>query len=237
MKSVKVRIEKKILSEENYDKIWTIVDFKNMPKLNVLKAFSTLHKTNVIKRIKRGYYYCAKQTILGETSFDKINFAIAKIKDKSSFYCISGMNAYNQLGFTTQVANNITISCDAIARSYENIKYLNRKKPIDGGAIERIILDAIIDIKKIPDTTVEKSILQIKKLIKENKANLTSLLKSAIFEPPRVKSLIGAIAQEFDVDKKLLLKLKKSINPTSMIYLNTGNSLKFYEEWQIKPER
>lgn len=237
MTSTKTNVAKKILSDDNYEKIWSVDDFKKFDRPNVLKAFSDLQKENVIKRIKRGYYYRPKMTILGEITFDTYSLAIARIKKKSSFHCISGISGYNQIGLTTQVPNITEIACDCDARNYNNIVYLKRRKPVDGGAIERIILDSIIDIKTIPDTTVEKSILKIKDMIKNNKVSLFSLVKSAFYESPRVKAVIGAIAEEFEFDKKPLDKLKTSLNPVSMIYLNTGNALIYAKKWQIVPER
>ena len=88
--------------------------------------------------------------------------------EECDFYCISGLAGYNELGLTTQVPNNIVIACDYNLRSEDKIKYIYRKKPVNGGKTERIVLDAIIDIKTIPDTTIEKTINQIKILIKNN---------------------------------------------------------------------
>ena len=237
MVSTKTNIAKKILARDDYDKIWSVDDFKKFDRMNVLKAFSELQKEKVIKRIKRGYYYRSKQTILGETTFNSYGLAVAKIKKKSSFYCISGITGYNQIGLTTQVPNITVIATDGTARNYDNIIYLHRRKPVDGGAIERIVLDAVIDIKIIPDTSPEKSILKIKNMIKDGEVSLNSLVKSALLESPRVKAVIGAIAEEFDFDEKLLKKLKSSLNPVSVIYLNTGNALLHAKKWQIVAEK
>jgi hypothetical protein len=166
-----------------------------------------------------------------------MQLALSKAKSKCNFYCISGTAGYNELGLTTQVPNNIVIACDYNLRSEDNIKFIYRKKPINGGKAERIILDAIIDIKTIPDTTVEKTINQIKILIKNKKVSLKSLVKSAFYETTRVKSIIGAIAQEFDFDNNLLNKLKKTLNPLSMVYLNVGNTLLYAKNWQIRAEK
>lgn len=237
MHAVKVKIRKKIMSETNYEKIWSVSDFKNLPQTSVTKAFSDLYKERFIKRAKKGFYYRSKNTILGESSYNEIDLAISKVKNKCKFCCISGIAGYNELGFTTQVPNSIVIACDFNFRSDDKIKYIYRKKPIGGGNVERIVLDAIIDIKIIPDTTVEDTINRIKYLIEKNIVNLTSLVKSAFYESPRVKAIIGAIAEEFNYDCEVLKDLKHSLNPLSMIYLNVGNSLSFANNWQIKPER
>lgn len=237
METTKAKMKKKILSDSNFDKIWSVDDFRNFPRMDVLKAFSDFAKEGVLKRAKRGFYYRSKTTVLGETSYTKKQLALSKAKSKCNFYCISGTAGYNELGLTTQVPNNIVIACDYNLRSEDKIKYIYRKKPINGGKTERIVLDAIIDIKTIPDTTVEKTINQIKILIKNKKVSLKSLVKSAFYETTRVKSVIGAIAQEFDFDNDLLNKLKNSINPLSMVYLNVGNALLYAKNWQIRAEK
>ena len=57
MDTVKTKIKKQILKETNYEKIWSVNDFKKYPQMSVLKAFSDLYKENFIKRAKRGFYY------------------------------------------------------------------------------------------------------------------------------------------------------------------------------------
>lgn len=242
MFSIKKEIQKKINLNKDYTRIWSMDDFNNLSRINVQKAFSVLEKEHFIKRIKRGFYYRPVNTVLGINSFDKHQFAIAKIRNKSSFYCYSGINGYNMLGFTTQMSNTIILACDYKCRNFDNVVYVYRKKVIDGGNVERIVLDLINDIKIIPDTTVEKSILHIKELLKNKKINLISLIKTAIdkkcpIETPRVKAVVGAIGEELNVDKKLLNKLKQTINPTTKIFLNIGNSLPKAKNWNIIKEK
>lgn len=237
MDTTKSKMKKKILSDSNFDRIWSIDDFKNFPRMNVLKAFSDLVKEGVLKRAKRGFYFRSKKTILGETSYTDIQLALSKAKNKCEFYCVSGLAGYNELGLTTQVPNDIVIACDYNLRSEKRIKYIYRKRPINGGKNERIVLDAIIDIKVIPDTTIEKTINRIKALINSKRVSLKSLVESAFYETTRVKSIIGAIAEELNFDSSLLKKLKDSLNPVSMVYLNVGNALMYANNWQIRAER
>ncbi len=241
MFSIKTEIKTKMLSKtDNY--VWSLDDFTKLPRINVQKAFSLLEKENFIKRIKRGYYYVPKKTILGNVPYDKHCLAVARIKKRSSFYCYSGLTGYNMLGFTTQMTNVITISCDYKVRNYDGVIYLYRKKVIDGGNNERVVLDLINDIKIIPDTTVEDCILHIKDLIKSKKVDIVSLVKTAIDkknpqETPRVKAVVGAIAQELKVCNTLLIKLKSTLNPTTKIFLNVNNSLPMALNWNIVNER
>jgi len=61
--------------------------------------------------------------------------------------------------------------------------------------------------------------------------------ESAFYETTRVKSIVGAIAEEFNFDINLLNKLKESLNPVSMVYLNVGAALMYASNWQIRAER
>ena len=233
MESVKAKIERKIISSKNFDKIWSIDDFKKYSRTCVAKALSDLYKEQKIKRAKRGYYYRSTKTILGETTYNDYRLAITEIASKASFYAPSGFYGFNALGFTTQVPYVMTIACNCKARNTKKIKYIYRQKPVGGGAVERIVLDAIIDINTIPDTTPKKTIERIKFLIKHGKVNLSSLVKTAIHEKPRVRAVIGAIAEEFNFDKKLLEKLRKTINANSRVHLNI-DCLTYAENWRIK---
>ena len=151
---------------------------------------------------------------------------------------LAASSGYGLLVTETAYQRDNGLDIEALYKWIEDkIKYIYRKKPVNGGKTERIVLDAIIDIKTIPDTTIEKTINQIKILIKNNKVNLKSLVKSAFFETTRVKSVIGAIAEEFDFENDLLNKLKNSLNPLSMVYLNVGNALMYANNWQIRADR
>ena len=44
-------------------------------------------------------------------------------------------------------------------------------------------------------------------------------------------------SEEFDFENDLLNKLKNSLNPLSMVYLNVGNALMYANNWQIRADR
>ena len=203
MDTTKSKMKKKILSDSNYDKIWSIDDFKEFPRMDVIKAFSDLVKDGVLKRAKRGFYFRSKKTVLGETSYTDIQLALSKAKSKCDFYCISGLAGYNELGLTTQVPNNIVIACDYNLRSEDKIKYIYRKNPVNGGKTERIVLDAIIDIKTIPDTTIEKTINQIKILIKYEDF-ITILLSQIWGKEPRNVACKNYVFDYINIIEKII---------------------------------
>jgi hypothetical protein len=97
------------------------------------------------------------------------------------------------------------------------------------------ILDAIKDIKTIPDVDIKNAILIISERINKMDTKIkTSLLKYAMKYPPRVRALLGAILQQMN-PKLDLSKLKSSLNPITVYNLGIDTSiLKAAEFWNIR---
>ena len=236
--SVYQKINTQVLNTSNSDKIWSYSDFQDLPFIRVAKAFSTLSQKGILKRAEKGFYYRPKMTILGEAPPDFLNILNLKLKKKNSFYCISGLSGYNSIGLTTQVPFVTTIACDVKITSQHDtnnkFRFIYRKKPHSGTALERIILDAIIDIDIIPDTTPSKTIKKIKDLIMQRKISIDDLAISALSETARVRAIIGALGQELTMKPELMQSLKKSLNPSTSYFINILDVLKYSKEWNIK---
>jgi len=235
MKSVAKKVANRILCSKIPNKVWSYSDFKDLPAIAVAKTLSNLSKKNIIQRVEKGLYYLPKKTVLGIVPPKNNILAISRANKKSKFSCISGLSGYNKIGLTTQVPNIITIACDYPVRNKGNVKYILRNKPYSGTEFERIVLDAIRDIDNIPDTTAIDTINKIMNFIKLDKVNINDLGYSAIKEPPKVRAIVGALGQELWMDNKLLTRLKNKINPNTVVYSDVINSLKFAEQWKIKP--
>jgi hypothetical protein len=227
-------VESKILNASDYTRIWSYSDFTELSFNSAAKALSVLCQKNIIKRVQKGFYYRPKQTILGETVPDDLKLVFLKLDKKGAFYCISGLSGFNNIGLTTQMSNIITIACDYHMINTNKIKFIQRKKPHSGTVIERVVLDALIDIDKIPDTTQAKTILKIKELINKGKISINDIGISALSETARVKAIVGALSQELGSDKQVLSKLKASLNPSTSYSLKVDSVLKYAKEWNIK---
>jgi hypothetical protein len=235
--SVNKTIKKTILNSNHPNKVWSYSDFPQFSRTSVAKAYSNLYKAKLLSRQKRGLYYRSKKTILGDSIPDVEALAIAMAKQKSTFACVSGLYGYNKLGLTTQVPNVITIACDYPMRNTDRIRFILREKPSSGTEIERIILDAIRDIHKIPDTTPDKIIFRIKKLLQSGKVNINDLGTSALKEPPSVKAVIGALGEELKMKPEILESIRLAINPNTAVYLDVKNALPYAKNWRIKPRQ
>jgi len=235
--SVYKKIENKILSPENKDKIWSYSDFKDLPFSSTAKALSLLYKKGVLKKVQKSYYYLSKKTILGDVNLDSTLLITKKLQDKNVYFCISGINGYNKIGLTTQISKKITISCDCSCRSNDTVKFQHRKKPHSGTEIERIILDAINDLDNIPGTTADEVLFKIKDFIRNQKVLINEMGYSALNESPRVKAIVGALGEEFCMDEKILTAIRDTLKTSTYYYLSTIKSLKYASNWNIKEKR
>lgn len=232
--SVLQKVNDKILNTSDLDKVWSYSDFQDLPFISVSKALSTLTQQGKIKRATKGFYYRPQKTILGEVEPNFLNLVYIKLNKKSAFFCVSGLSGFNNIGLTTQVPNITTIACDVPMLNTKNVRFILRKKPHSGSGLERVVLDALIDIDSIPGTVPEKAILKIKKFITQGKININDLGHSALHEPPRVRALVGALGQELFMDNDLINNLKKSLNPSSSYFIDVINVLEYSHYWNIK---
>jgi hypothetical protein len=217
-------------------KLFTYDDIPMENKPAVAIELSRLYKQGIIKKVSKGKFYKPKKSAFGELepTYDE---KIKSYMDKDSYE--TGINAYKRLGLTTQVANSITIATN---KSYKKVKVGDITinfvpKRVD--ALKKdtkllIILDALKDIKKIPDSSPEDVIVAIKKIItmleKEKQLRLINYTKSY---PPRVIAIIGAIFTEIGL-KDEIIQLKQMLNPLTKFRLNLHDNVLIYKkEWEI----
>jgi hypothetical protein len=64
--------------------------------------------------------------------------------------------------------------------------------------------------------------------------HLERLLKVADSEPPRVRALLGALAEELERDPAARARLRASLNPLSRFDFGQFTALAHAREWQAK---
>jgi len=183
------------------------------------KAIERLLKKNTIKRISKGVFYKPKMTIFGELKpdSDEIIRPYLFTNGKRVAY-ITGTYLYNQLGLTTQMAFKMKIASRS-KRIYINTTAI-KATPVKSYAevtddnYEILgFLDAIKDIKKIPDTNIKTAVKIIQSKIKNlPKDKIQIMVKLALLYPPRVRALFGAMIENLAIEIKTE-DLKDSINP------------------------
>ena len=84
-------------------------------------------------------------------------------------------------------------------------------------------LDAIKDLKTIPDVDVVAAITIFRHRIKNlNKMQQREIVQYALLYPPRVRAIVGAILEQLNQVKYLKI-LKESINPLSKFKIGLKN--------------
>ena len=227
---------RKFIDKLKASKLFTYDDIPMENKLAITIELSRLYKQGIIKKFSKGKFYKPKKSAFGELepTYDE---KIKSYMDKDSYE--AGINAYKRLGLTTQVANSITIATN---KSYKKVKVGDITinfvpKRVDALRKDTkllIILEALKDIKKIPDSSPEDVIVAIKKIItmleKEKQLRLINYTKSY---PPRVIAIIGAIFTEIGL-KDEVIQLKQMLNPLTKFRLNLNDNVLIYKkEWEI----
>ena len=189
--------------------------------VSAAKALERLQKKGLIKKVAKGKFYKPEQTVFGELKpdyYEQLRPYLYQNGKRIAY--VTGVSLYNQLRLTTQIPSQIKIAsynkriyikqgvlkADAV-KSYAKVTNSNFK--LLG------ILDALKDIKKIPDSKVANSVLLIDRLIAALNANqIKNLIKYALLYPPRVRALLGSIIENLDGNIEIE-ELRNSLNPLS----------------------
>lgn len=222
-------------------KLFTYSDIPNENMNAVAIELSRLYKKGAIKKISKGKFYKPKKRTFGEVGpkADEKILSYIGANSKDVFY-ETGINSFRQLGLTTQVSGIRTIATN---KPYRKIKIDNlefnlvpMRANVKKDEIHLAqILDALKDIKKIPNSTPTKAIKQLKDTIsKISKANQEKLTNYALEYPPRVRALLGLILEDIG-NVYCANKLKRTINPLTTFTLNIDdNELTQKKHWNIK---
>ncbi len=205
------------------------------------KALERLIKKGVIKKVSKGTFYKPKMTVFGELKpSDKEILRPYLFQGNKRIAYITGTYLYNQLGLTTQMAFRIKIA-SLSKRIYINTGAI-KATPVKSYAevtdenYELLgFLDAMKDLKIIPDLNIQSAVTILSKTVKKlNAVQTQELIKYALRYPPRVRALLGAILEQLN-QKGGIEKLKESLNP--LTYFNLGlrkTSLKTALNWNIR---
>lgn len=237
-KSVAGKIRKRI-EEVGPGKLWTYTDFRPFPPMAVAAALSRLAKEGAIRRIRKGVYYSPRSSRFGELSPDATSVAAAVLKHKGINWKPSGLPAYNGLGLTTQVSPTLTL--DVPEKVYSLRTGSDSKLRLRAGVTvsglsdnERAVLDALRDLRRIPDSTPAEAASKIRDLFAAKRFSFSRLARRSLNEPPRVRALLGAIGTEVGADRNALMALRKSLNPMTTFRLGVSEALPSATEWRIQ---
>lgn len=206
------------------------------------KVLERLQKKGLIKRLSKGLFYKPKRTVFGEKKPDEQQVLKSYLYRKGQRVAyITGTYLYNQMGLTTQVPAIIQIA------SRDRRIFVNRgtvkATPVksyvdvtDDNYRMLGLLDALKDLKDIPDVDIKSAITILENQLKEyNDEQLNKLIGYALKYPPRVRGLLGALLSNMKKGESITKKLKDSLNPLTVFKMGTNIALlQTASEWNIQ---
>jgi hypothetical protein len=207
----------------------------------VIKSLNRMAATGKISKLSKGKYYKPESTPFGmlQPSQSQIVKDLIEEDGKITGY-LTGYSIYNQLGLTTQISNTIQIGKNEIrpkfVRERYNINFIKQKNTINKENIPLLqLLDAIKNIKKIPDTNIETSCKRFLVLLKEkSELEIKLLVRLALKYPPSTRALLGAILEQLQY-YIYTPRLLNSLNPITKYKLSGVNKvLTTSRKWNIE---
>lgn len=189
-----------------------------------------------IQRLSPGIYYKPKRTafgVVGPSLEDRFR-DILYDKDTPVAY-LTGLYAFNLLGLTTQQPTVLEIGSNFPQREKTRggytVRFVLQKNPITADNIEMLrVLDSLKWIKKIPDTTVDRSYTLLRELIGGyTKAQQTMLVELSMKYAPLTRALLGSML----TDDELSTTLSQSLSPLTRFSVGFS-SVQIPNEWNIR---
>lgn len=205
------------------------------------KVLERLQTEGLIKKISKGVFYKPERTVFGELKPDYSEQLRSYLFENGKRIAYeTGFSLYNRMGLTSQMAFRIKIASRSkrisINRGALKADAVKSYAEVTDTNYELLgFLDAIKDIKRIPDCTVSKAVKIISSKISNlNEKQIAEMVKYALLYPPRVRALTGAILEYLNIQVNTE-KLKQSLNPLTKIQLGLKESeLPTIQNWNIK---
>jgi hypothetical protein len=205
------------------------------------KALSRLVKAGKLARIEKGKYYKPLKTRFGtlRPSETELVKTLTQRGDKIVGY-LTGNVLYNQWGLTTQVPNTLTIARRNRLPEKElsgyKVKFAVRPFPFTATDIPLLqLLDALTDIRRIPDAAPGSVIPLLASKMKELLPyQLDQLVKLSMDYPPSTRALLGAVLESYFPDQDTTALLA-SLNPLTRFRLkDIETTVKDKAKWNFK---
>jgi len=205
------------------------------------KALERLQEKGVIKKLSKGIFYKPEQTVFGELQPDYSEQLRPYLFENGKRIAYeTGYSLYNRMGLTTQMAFRIKIASRSkrisINRGSLKADAVKSYAEVTEANYELLgFLDAIKDIKRIPDCSVSQVVKILSGKIRTlNNKQISGLVKYALLYPTRVRALVGAMLENLNIQANTK-KLKQSLNPLTKVKLGLKETeLPTIKNWNIE---
>jgi hypothetical protein len=207
----------------------------------VIKAVNRMVSDNRLTRLSKGKFYVPKKGLLGtrKPSDEELIRSILYKNGRLRGY-ITGISLYNRLGLTTQMPRTIEVAVNGGRQQKEfgtiRVKTLVTRIPIEEKDVTFLqYLDALKDIKTIPDADINFSLKVMRRKIAElsvrEQSQLISLAEK--YYSPQVRALVGLLFSSLKLSVPESLSL--SLNPVTVYKLRLDQKIwPEAKEWNIQ---
>ena len=230
-----------VRSKVNSVKAGQLIDYKSLgfapdQMEAVAQALSRLYRQGEITRLSKGVYYKPQKTPFGFLQPSESTILKRYLKDGY----ITGVGAYNQLGLTTQTPYVVNIATEKrkspVTVGGLKIKFITSNGKINVKTKPILpIIDAIKNIKRIPDADINTSLQVLKDKVKKmNEDQCNVFAKAAMDYNAATRAVAGALLESTKEMKSISLELKKSVNALTKFKLGVDdNVLPNKSNWNI----
>ena len=199
-------------------------------------ALGRLAQEGEIERLSPGVYYKPKQTrfgVVGPSMEER--FRDLLYDGDTPIGYLTGLYAFNLFGLTTQHSSILEIGTNFPKRNTKRgiyaIRFVLQKNQICQDNIDMLrLLDCLKWIKKIPDTTVDKSYTLLKKKVSEyEKEDHKQLVELSLNYTPLTRALLGSML----TDESLVTTLHQTLNPLTRFRIGLSPTL-VSSQWNIQ---
>ena len=199
-------------------------------------ALGRLAQEGEIERLSPGVYYKPKQTrfgVVGPSMEER--FRDLLYDGDTPIGYLTGLYAFNLFGLTTQHSSILEIGTNFPKRNTKRgiyaIRFVLQKNQVCQDNIDMLrLLDCLKWIKKIPDTTVDKSYTLLKKKVSEyEKKDHKQLVELSLNYTPLTRALLGSML----TDESLVATLHQTLNPLTRFRIGLSSTL-VSSQWNIQ---
>ncbi|HMN95254.1 MAG TPA: hypothetical protein PKC43_02705 [Phycisphaerales bacterium] len=222
------------------ERLWRLVDFRDLPFTAVAQALSRLARAGEIERLSKGVYYRSRKTVFGRSRPNPA--AIRQLATRTRPFFPSGIAAANLLGFSTQSTSRGELATSASSLPRKLVgpdAVIHTRRPeawSDLSETEAALLDFLRRGGRTGELSPEDTISRTLMLLSEQ-GRYRRLADIAGTEPPRVRALLGALGEQLGGHPKALAQLRESLNPLTRFDFGLFAGLPNAKAWQAKERR
>ena len=205
-----------------------------------IKALNRFVEKGKINKISKGKFYKPEKTIFGTLQPNQYQLLkdLLEEDNKITGY-LTCFSIYNTLGLTTQLSNTVQIGKNNLRPYLKRERYLinfvKQNNTINKDNIPYLqLLDCIKTIKKIPDTTIEKSVERFISILSGyNLKDIQQIVRLSQKYSPSTRAILGAMLDELQLEKYSVILLK-TLNPvTKYHFAGLNDKLPQYKKWNL----